>query len=256
MSNEPNRIPPAPKSGRFKTVVAWVCGPIVLLELIAFVVVWIWAWNVTSSAPNWVSMAKLLVGGVEVNPKLENGRPIPDSFFGTSVELMHSSSVLRGAEMRMHALHPDLKPQPCRFEAARVPGANIIVVRMTGAEPAYVMAYLDAVMDEFIAKRKEIRAGSGEGAMIGIQDELVRLEKEMLLTEQKIKAAEKSGTEPEELITLKAKSEKIKSNHDRLIGALRQMDTGRSDGDSFAIIEHASRPVLVVPQFSIFKVFK
>ena len=253
MSNEPNPPPPAAKSARFKTVVAWVCGPIVLLELIAFVAISIWAWNVTSSGPTYVSMARLLVGGVEVNPMLEHGGPIPDSFFSTSIELMQSSSVVRGAEMRVHVLHPDLRPQPCHFEAVRVPGANIIALRMTGAEPAYVKTYLDAVMDEFIARRKEMRLGSGEGTRIALQDEIVRLEKEMQATDQKLKA---SGTEPEELTNLKIKSEKIKSNYERVMVALRPLDARRSEGDSIAIFERASPPVRMVPQFSIFNAFK
>ena len=260
MSNEPYRPSPSPKSGRFKTFVAWTCGPIVLLELIALSAVMIWAMRVASdeksSGPAWVSMGRLLVGGGEVNPKLENGEPIPDSFFGTSVELMQSSDVLRGAQTRMHALHPDLKPQFCRFEAARVPGTDIITVRTTGDEPAYVVAFADAVMDEFISKRKELRMGRGEAAMIPIQDELISLEKEMSLAEQRIKAAEQSGASPDTLIESKAKLQQMKMGYDRLIINLRQMDVRRSDGDSIAILEHASRPILVKPQVSIFSIFK
>ena len=260
MMDDPNPNPSAPKSSRFKTVVAWVCGPIVLVELIALVAVMIWAMRVASDAkssgPTWVSMSRLLAGGAEMNPKMANGEPIPDTFIATNVELIQSSSVLRGAEMRVHELHPDLKRQPCRLTAGRVPGASIIVLQARGSEPAYVQAFLDAVMDEFIAKRKEMRMGSGEGAMIAIQDELVRLEKEMPHAEQRVKAAEQSGASPETLIESKARLHNMKMHYERLIDTLRKLDVRHSDGDSFAIIERASRPALMVPQFSIFNLFK
>ena len=254
MSHEPNPPSPASKPGRFKTFVAWVCGPIVLIELIALAAVGVRAIQVSakndSSEPAYVSTTRLMVGGPGVDTV------IPDEFYATNIELINSDKVLKRAGARVKALHPGMQAQPCKVEAGRIPRTQIIVIRATGPNPAYVQAYLDAAMDEFIAIRKEMRAGPGEGAMIVIQDELVRMEKDMQLTEEKIEAAKKSGTEPEGLTKLNSKLQQAKMQYERLMVTLRGLDVRPSDRDSLAILDRASGPVLVAQQFSIFNGFK
>ena len=258
MSDQNPPSPPVRVPGRFKTVVAWVCGPIVLIELIALAAVMIWAASITHNAQSsktYISMARLLVGGMEVNPKLGNGEPIPDSFYGTCAELIMSASVLQNAQMRVHSLHPDMAPHRVKIEAGRLPGTRILILRMDSEDPAYAQAMLDAAMDEFMAMRRELRSNGQEGAVIAIQDELVRLEKTMPLAEQKIKAAEQSGASPEQLIEPKAALQKMKMNYERLIENLRKMDTRRADGEVFIILERASPAVRIVPSFSFSNLF-
>ena len=253
MSQEPNPPSPASKPGRFKTFVAWVCGPIVLLELIAIAGVAVWAVQFSaknnSSEPAYVSTTRLMVGGPGVDTV------IPDEFYATNIELIHSDKVLKRAGARVEALHLGMQPQPCKVETGRIPSAQIIVIRATGPNPAYVQAYLDAVMDEFIAIRKEMRAGR-EGVAVAIQDELVRLEKDMQLAEEKIEAAKKSSTEPEELTKSNSKLQRAKMQYERLMVTLRGLDVRPSDRDSLAILDRASGPIPVAQQFSIFNGFK
>lgn len=260
MANDSQSAPIPAKSGRFKTIVAWVCGPIVLVQLIALIFGAAYFYGSGLDAKDgkktYVSMARILVGGAEANPKLENGEPIPDSFYGTNIELLMSAEVLKGAEMRVHALHPDLPPRYIKIDAGRLPNTRIIVARATCEDPAYTQAFLDAVMDEFIAKRKELQFASQQGQVFAIQDELVRLEKEMPLSEQKIKAAELAGATPEQLIEKKAGLQQMKMSYDRLIGMLRSMDNRSKGGVVFTILEHASLAVRIVPAFSFSHLFK
>lgn len=260
MSDQNPPSPPVRAPGRFKTVVAWVCGPIVLVQLIALIFGAAYFYgsglNAKDGKRTYISMARLLVGGMEVNPKLGNGEPIPDSFYGTCAELIMSATVLQSAQMRVHSLHPDLAPHRVKIEAGRLPGTRILVLRMDSEDPAYAQAMLDAVMDEFMAMRRELRSNGQEGAVITIQDELVRLEKTMPLAEQKIKAAELSGASPEQLIEPKAALQRMKMSYERLIENLRRMDIPRADSEVFAILEHASPAVRIVPSFSFSNLFK
>ena len=131
------------------------------------------------------------------------------------------------------------------------------MLRSSAANPAFAQAILDAVMDEFIATHKEMNRGSGEAAMIAVQDELVRIEKECLVEEQRIKVAEQGGANPEQLIEPKARLQQMKMQHDRLMATLRNLDNDRPKGGAvFSILERASPAAVVVPTHPIFKLFK
>ena len=260
MSQEPKLNPPASTASRFKTVVAWVCGPIVLVELIALAIVTVWAAGILSkqksSGPTYVSMARLMVGGGQANPKLANGEPMTVNYIGTLIELIQSNEVQKRALARVHAWHPDLEPQQFKIEAAEVGNTSIIMLRSTATNPAFAQVILDAVMDEFIAMQK-INSGSGEATMIVIQDELVKLEKDMPLAEQRIKAAEQGGANPEQLIEPKARLQRMKMQCDRLMATLRNLDHDRPKGGAvFSILERASPAAVVVPTHPIFNHFK
>ena len=200
----------------------------------------------------WLSTGKMLVGGLEVNPKLKNGEPIPESFYGTCVELLQTSSILNGARARVHALHPDLPSQPCKLEAGRLPGTRIIVLRTSAPEAAYARAYLDAVMDEFLAKGKEMHM-DGQTALFAVMDEII---KEIFLAEQRIKAAEQNGMKPDQLVEAKAKLQQDKMFHERLVGTARKLENEMRVGEVFSVIERASVPVAVQPGSSLPDLFK
>ena len=267
--SEPNPHPAAPKSGRFKTFVAWVCGPIVLLELIALAVVAVWAVQfrskTNSSEPAYVSTARLLVGGTDV------GAQIPDEFFGTNIELIQSAEVLKRAGLRVKALHSEIEmqPQPCKVEAGRIPGTRIIFVRGAAAESKYAQAYVDAVVDEFIAVRREMKSDATLRASIVIQDWLVRLEKDMVMERDEMREfstkrdhlpeAERATMDMvEDWKRITEKFERTKTVYDDLMRKLRKLDVDKNmNADVITLLERASRDsaspgIVVGPPPSIF----
>lgn len=180
----------------------------------------------------WVSMGRLLFGGTAVNLTL-NGKDIPEDFYGTVVELIMSSTVLKGAEARTHALHPDLPLQLCNIKAGRLPKTRILMVSASSPDPAYTQAYLDAVMDEFIAYWKQLQSNRSVTAMVPIQDEMVRLEKDM----DRIKGKETTGAKQE--------LERLKKSYDTLSDKLRETYRELEKEPTFAVLEHASKPAIV-----------
>ena len=266
MSQEPNPPSPASKPGRFKTFVAWVCGPIVLLELIALTVVAVWVVKLSSknnsSNPAYVSTAQLLSGGTEV------GMPIPDDFFATNIELIQSATVLKGAGQRVKSLHPEMQPQPCRLEASRIPGTRIIAVRGAAADSNYAQAYVEAVTDEFIAMRKEIRAEAMEHMMVAIQDNLVYLEKEMQHERDEMREfnkyrdqlpeAEKATFDRvEDWKVITEKVERTKAVFGDLNMKLRKLDLEKNmDADVITLLEKATSGVVLKPTFRFLDIFK
>ena len=101
------------------------------------------------------------------------------NFFGTQVELMQSREGGERAHTRVRALHPELTREEVRLTVGQLPRASIFIMRTVGESPLYTQAYLDACMAEYIAAKKEMRSQKSESTTVAIQDELVRLEKEM-----------------------------------------------------------------------------
>ena len=63
------------------------------------------------------------------------------NFFGTQIELMQCPEVLRGAETRVHSMHPDLPPEQVKVLVGQLPKAAIFVLSVYGKTPAYSQAY-------------------------------------------------------------------------------------------------------------------
>ena len=115
------------------------------------------------------------------------------NFFGTQIELMQSGEVLRGAKMRVHSMHPELPEEEVKLEVRQLPNTAIFELKAFGKTPVYTQAFLDAVMDEYIASKKEMRANKTESMAIVVQDELVRLEKDMQKEEEEMHAFQKEN---------------------------------------------------------------
>jgi len=252
--------PPKPslhsaKASQFKTIVAWVCGPIVLLELIVLIISVVFAIMARTDHQTYVSTARLLVGGADVNPKLENGEPIPDSFYATNLELLQSAGMMKHARMRVAAVHPEMAPHPVKIEAGRLPGAHMIALRATSEDSRYVQEMLNALLDEFLQTRKELRqqAGTPDFDEASFAEELVRVEKEMLAIERRIKDAEQSGAAAADLETDKSRFARLKTTRDAMVDALRKMSGDPRRKEVISILERASPGYLVIPRLSIFR---
>ena len=137
------------------------------------------AWYVSQMPPSFRSVGRLMVSG---QIRLTEGAAYSEelvNFFGTQVELMQSGEVRERAGARVRALHPELKREEVKLAVGQVPRASIFIMSTVGESPLYTQAYLDACMAEYIAAKKEMRSQKSESTTVAIQDELVRLEKEM-----------------------------------------------------------------------------
>ena len=165
-----------------------------VLLLLVSVGLCIGAWTAMQQPPAFVSSGQLMVKGqlrigdsaVAYSEELVN-------FFGTQIVLMESEEVKSGARTRVHSLHPDLPPEEVKLVVGQLPKAAIFVMQVYGKSPAYTQAYVDACMDEYMAKKKEMRASTQEGTIVAIQDELVRLEKDMQKEEEEMHTFQKEN---------------------------------------------------------------
>ena len=151
-------------------------------------------WVVLQQPPAYASVGRLYVSGqVRMgNNEFAYSEELMN-FFGTQIELMQSAEVRKRAHARVHSLHPDLPPEEVTLEVGQLPKASIFVMRVYGKSAQYAQAYLNACMEEYIAQKKEIKASATQGAQVAVQDELVRLEKEMAKEEDEMHAFQKEN---------------------------------------------------------------
>lgn len=171
------------RSARFFTVLQrwrsllrrhwWVLPGCALLAMAVHLII---VWN---SPPAYASRGKMIVN---VRIQVQTGANYIEelsNFLGTQVALMQSDTVLNRAAERVHAGRPDLVPVPVKVTVGVTPKTTVFNLRAVGSDPAYVQAYLDAVMEEFINLKKEMRTRSSDVTLAGITEEVARLEREL-----------------------------------------------------------------------------
>jgi succinoglycan biosynthesis transport protein ExoP len=158
-----------------------------VLVLLSSIGLCIAAWTVMQQPPAYKSEGRMMVSGqIKVGDSAVAYSEELMNFYGTQIELMQSEAVQTAAHSSVQSLHPDLPPEKVELAVGQLPKAAIFVMRTIGKSKIYTQAYLNACMDEYMAKKKEMRRDTREGAIVAIQDELVRLEKDMLKEDEEM----------------------------------------------------------------------
>ncbi len=141
------------------------------------------AWMVLSAPPKYQSSGRLMVSGKIALPEGAVYNEEAANFFGTQLELLQSSEVARRADARVMALNPNLEKIPVSLYASVIPKTSIFQVTAQGTQPQQTKAYLDAVLDEYIAYRRSMRSDKSEVTLSAITDQVVELEKDLRKSE-------------------------------------------------------------------------
>jgi capsular exopolysaccharide synthesis family protein len=144
------------------------------------------AWMVLSAPPKYQSSGRLMVSGKIALPEGAVYSEEAANFFGTQLELLQSSEVARRADARVMALNPNLEKVPVSLYASIIPKTSIFAVTAQGLQPQQTKAYLDAVMDEFIAYRRSMRSDKSDVTLSAITDQVVDLEKDLRKAEEEL----------------------------------------------------------------------
>ncbi|MGB0370847.1 MAG: polysaccharide biosynthesis tyrosine autokinase [Opitutales bacterium] len=108
------------------------------------------------------------------------------SFFGTQLEFMRSKRVLNAAHDRVKVERPDLPRSQVSVSARRKPDTSLFQLRAEGSDSLYTQAYLDAVLQEYMGFRSEMRSQTAQETYIRISGEIDRLENEIVRREEAI----------------------------------------------------------------------
>lgn len=110
------------------------------------------------------------------------------NFYGTQMELMQSKTVQRRAHERVRKARPELPETPVKLAVLLSPRAAVFTLTASGVDQQYVQSFLNAVMDEFLEYKREVRAQSADFTLVSITGQLGRLDSEFGGAQEKLSA--------------------------------------------------------------------
>jgi capsular exopolysaccharide synthesis family protein len=166
----------------------WILVVTVLLGLTAE-----WAYN-HFNPPGATVLARMLVGGKIRIPEGGLFAEEWQNFFGTQVELMESERISRRTLDRLDRLRENQNASPIRLEVSQVRKTMIFVLQAKGKNEAYTTAYLNALMDEYLSYRKEVRALSSDDTLASLTSQFLEQEKELKRQQEGMLAFQKTNS--------------------------------------------------------------
>jgi uncharacterized protein involved in exopolysaccharide biosynthesis len=109
-----------------------------------------------------------------------------DNYLGTQTELLRSKMLREQTLNRMRALNTnqmvldeDGNPLPVEIQVFSSPKSSVYTVAASSANPAFTPAYLNALMQQYLEYRKNIRREVSSGTLASISEQVQRLERDM-----------------------------------------------------------------------------
>ncbi len=149
------------------------------LLLTASIGVCVGAMTITGKPTEYRSLAKLVAGGRMVADGNISWEEQRQDFYGTIIETVESAEMKRRALDRVRALHPDIKDAEVDIRVAQTRGSAIFNVFAIGSERAYTKIFLDALLDEFVAFRSQIREQALGRTLTSFAENVVTREKQL-----------------------------------------------------------------------------
>ncbi len=106
--------------------------------------------------PVYQSTARLVAGGSVAMASNADWRDQMQDFYGTIIETVESELMRNKALERVRALHPNLVESAVDVRVAQAKNAAIFSVVATGADATFTKAFLDALLDEYVAFRQNL----------------------------------------------------------------------------------------------------
>lgn len=170
------------KRRSFLTALLCTCWIPVLFAALAISVM---ALRITGQPTQYVALGKVIAGlkmsaasGRTSNPGAENTPP--EVHCATQMEILSSGELRRRALERVRSLHPELKEIDVEIRVTRTKGTMILNVAAEGEEAKYTRAYLDSLLDEYIAFRKELIDRGESNKMNRIIEQVLSREKQVI----------------------------------------------------------------------------
>ncbi|HEY6167977.1 MAG TPA: polysaccharide biosynthesis tyrosine autokinase [Verrucomicrobiae bacterium] len=134
---------------------------------------------ISTEPPAYVSFGRMWVSGKVSLPEGGMYREELQNFFGTQIELMRSELIQNRAHTRVKLLKPNLSRAPVQLKVLQAPRAAVFILQAVGTEPAYTQGFMQALMEEYLAVKKEMRAQSTDEALSAVREQIYRPQGEL-----------------------------------------------------------------------------
>jgi capsular exopolysaccharide synthesis family protein len=158
------------------------------------------------------------------------------NYYGTQIELLRSDNIVQRAWARLQASgtnalprSKDGMPLPVELRVAQSPRSTVFVVQASSSDATYTQGFLNALLEEYLAYRKNIRKVVSGDTLASISDQVLRLERDLKAAQDALTAFQRTNN----LAVLEEES--------RVAGAyLARLKTQRSDLQLEGQVLHAT----------------
>lgn len=160
--------------------------------LAAAYIIW-WPVSYSSKAHLLVTGKIRLAEGSLYNEQEQN-------FEGTQIELFLSDMIQRRALARVRdvlhvplPLESDGKVAPVSLRATQVSKSGLLELKASGRTEQYVRAFLDSMMEEFLAYKREVRTGTAGDTYTSVSEQVARQSAELKTEQDKLVAYQREN---------------------------------------------------------------
>ena len=142
-----------------------------------------------SEAIMWVSGTLQLPDGARYTEDLQ-------TFFGTQMELIQTDAIIDRAVKRLKNKDPKFKSHEDgngrlivpKIRIAQAPRSAVFALECRDTNGPLAQSFLEALMDEFLAYRAEVRSATSGGALTSVSDQLHKQEQELKSEQERLSA--------------------------------------------------------------------
>lgn len=150
--------------------------------------------------PTFVSQARLweteklrLPEGAAFSEDVQN-------YYGTQIELLRSENMAQGALARLQASGTNAIPRskdgralPVELRATQSPRSTVFVLQASSSDATYAQSFLNALLQEYLAYRRNIRKIVSGDTLASISDQVLRLERDLKASQDALTAFERTN---------------------------------------------------------------
>ena len=145
------------------------------------------AWKTSKLPDEYRSTARIVVTGQIALKESVHYREEMANFYGTQAQILKSGELKRRVKERVKVLHPALQPSGVNLTIERQKNSSVFNLESRGRDASYARAYLDALLDEYINLRREMRSRVSENTLDALTEELARAQKRLTASETELK---------------------------------------------------------------------
>lgn len=149
---------------------------------------------ITNEPETYRALAKLVAGGriVAQDSAVAWQEQLTD-FYGTIIETLEGADLKRQTMERVERLYPELKKTDVNIRVTQNRGSAIFNVFATGSEPQFTQTFLNALLDQFMIFRQQLRDQGMNRAMDNFMASVVKKNEELRVAGEKLEAFRKSN---------------------------------------------------------------
>jgi polysaccharide biosynthesis transport protein len=122
------------------------------------------------------------------------------NYYGTQIELLRSEKMAQGALARLQASGTNAVPRskdgmvlPVELRVTQAPRSTVFVMQASSSDPAYTQNFLNALLDDYIAYRRNIRKVVSGDTLASISDQVLRLERDLKASQDALTAFQRTN---------------------------------------------------------------